>query len=530
MKILRFIKTHYLAVILIIALFLLGREIYRDYGIPWDEKAQIDIARVNYDYIVKGNPELLTFTDRYYGPFFEVGIYYFLKDLSPSDYYYARHLAIYSINLIGLLAFYFLAFRLFKRRGWALLACVLLIVSPRIFADSLYNAKDIPLMDAYIFAVATLFVITDALKNKRRPGVTFIMAGAHAVTTAIALSTRISGLVIVLLTGIGFFLLLLQNRAEWKRLLLVFGVYIIGTLGFTMMFWPILWHDPLRQISNALIEMNARPYKSINLYIGQLIPGQNLPWHYLPVWIGITTPILVVCGFVITHLWAGITGAANIARRQFGCLIKANSAQINDWLVIFGWLYLPVLAVIAMRTTLYDGWRHAFFIYPAGELIAVWGMRRIWQFMSARFPGKVAVGVAGLIMLVGILEPVFFMVKNHPYENIYFNFLAGNPATLRQKYELDYWGLSYKQALDYILENDPSPEIKVYLENSPGKSYIRLMLPSEIASRFKIVDSPERANYYVSNYRGHPQDYPFPEKYYSIVVRGTEIMVVYKLK
>lgn len=530
MKILRFIKMHYLAGILIIALFLLGRGIYRDYGIPWDEKAQIDIARVNYNYIVKGNPELLTFTDRYYGPFFEVGIYHFLKDLSPSDYYYARHLAIYSINLIGLLVFYFLAFRLFKSRGWALLAGVLLFVSPRIFADSLYNAKDIPLMDAYIFSGLTLLMLKDILGTKRRPWVYFLLAGAHAGTTAIALSTRISGLVIVLLTGIVFLLRILHDRVEWKKLVLVFGIYIIGMLGFTLLFWPILWHDPLRQIINALIEMNARPYKSTNLFMGQLISGQNLPWHYLPVWIGITTPILVVGGFIMAHLWAGMTGVANIARKQFGILIKESSEQLTDWLVIFVWLYLPVLAVIAMRTTLYDGWRHVFFIYPAGVLIAVWGMRRIWQFISARFPGKVAVGAAGLILLAGMLEPVVFMATNHPYENVYFNFLAGNPASLRHRYELDYWGLSYKQALDYILANDPSPEIKVYLENSPGKSYIRLMLPSEIARRFKIVDYPERATYYVSNYRGHPQDYPFPEKYYSIMVRGAEIMVVFKLK
>ena len=50
------------------------------------------------------------------------------------------------------------------------------------------------------------------------------------------------------------------------------------------------------------------------------------------------------------------------------------------------------------------------------------------------------------------------MIKDHPHQNVYFNFLAGK--NIQTKFELDYWGLSNKQALEYILKNDSKNIIK----------------------------------------------------------------------
>jgi len=529
MKVIHFLKSHIPAFLLILGLFFLGNGIYRDYGIPWDEKAQIDIARINYEYIRNGNPELLTFVDRYYGPFFEVGMYHFLKELSPSRYFVARHLAVYSIHLAGLLAFYFLSWLIFKKRRWAFLAMVLLAVSPRIFADSLYNAKDIPLLDAYIFAGLTLALIVHAIKDERKPWLLSLLILAHAVTTAVAVSTRISGLVIICLTLSAILILLLENRANWKKLCLAAGGYLFLAAGFTILFWPILWHDPLHQLVNALVEMNARPYKSTDLYMGQMIAGGDLPWHYLPVWIGITTPLIVMVGFIISQVWLAFTAIIAYQRKKLWTAIKDQSNQISVWLYVLGWLYLPVIGVIILRTTLYDGWRHLFFIYPAMVVMSVWGIRQAVGSLAPYISCRLGPWLFGGILLAGLMEPVVFMIGNHPYENVYFNALAGSPAGLRQKYEMDYWGLSYKQAMDHVLATDASPEIKIYCANSPCKSYIRLMLPDAVARRLKIVESVDRADYFVSNYRGHPEDYDYKNKYYSITVRGAEIMAIFKL-
>ena len=55
-----------------------------------------------------------------------------------------------------------------------------------------------------------------------------------------------------------------------------------------------------------------------------------------------------------------------------------------------------------------------------------------------------------LVFVLGIALPVAEMIKLHPYEYTYFNWLAGGVAQARELYMLDYWGLSLKQASDEL--------------------------------------------------------------------------------
>jgi hypothetical protein len=525
------LRNHFPVIILIGVLFILGIATFRDYGIPWDEKFQREIAEQNYNYVLNGDQSLLTFKDRYYGPIFEIASFAVLKGYSPSEYFYLRHLLVYATHLIGLLFFYFLANRLFRKSGWALMATIFLFISPRIFADSFYNAKDIPLMDAFIIATFTLLLLKDAVYSRKSYLVCFLITLVHSITTALALSTRIPGLLIVVLTAIIFIPALFIHFSNKKRIFFLSLIYLVVTLGFTMLFWPILWINPVQQIINAMNEMNSRPYFASNLFMGSMISGNNLPWHYLPVWIGITTPIIIVLGFIFAAIWMIKRLIDDVMRLPLLELIKKNWSRYMDWGIILCWSFLPILAVYLMHTVLYDGWRHVFFVYPAIVLIAVLGIRKFsrWIFLVTRSQA-LAKTIVILVVMLGILDPVYFAIQNHPFENVYFNVFAGKPDTLRFRYEMDYWGLSYKQALDYILATDPSPEIPIMIENSPGKSYIRYMLHPDTASRFKIVNTIGEANYFVTNFRGHPDDYDFPDKYFSINVRGSEIMVVYRLK
>ena len=44
--------------------------------------------------------------------------------------------------------------------------------------------------------------------------------------------------------------------------------------------------------------MSRFPHNSEMLYLGKLIPDSLPPWHYVLVWIGVTTPILYLVGFL----------------------------------------------------------------------------------------------------------------------------------------------------------------------------------------------------------------------------------------
>ncbi|MFB0526328.1 MAG: hypothetical protein ACETVO_02505 [bacterium] len=133
---------------------------------------------------------------------------------------------------------------------------------------------------------------------------------------------------------------------------------------------------------------------------------------------------------------------------------------------------MPIVVVIGMRSVLYDAWRQMFFVYPA-----------------------------------------FLMLS-----------LAG----LASLFELDYWGLSYRKALEFILRTDRNRIIKVYVPNWPGKANLDI-LTSDGRNRLMYMENPKEAKYFLSNYRWHREEYPYREEYYSIKIDGAKIMVVYKM-
>ena len=48
--------------------------------------------------------------------------------------------------------------------------------------------------------------------------------------------------------------------------------------------------------------------------------------------------------------------------------------------------------------------------------------------------------VAAAVFSLGCVEPIAFMVRNHPHEIVYFNPLAGGPRRALLRFDLDYWG------------------------------------------------------------------------------------------
>jgi hypothetical protein len=51
-----------------------------------------------------------------------------------------------------------------------------------------------------------------------------------------------------------------------------------------------------------------------------------------------------------------------------------------------------------------------------------------------------------MVLVAGLAWPIVDMVRLHPYEYTSFNRVAGGVRGARDRYMLDYWGLSLKQA------------------------------------------------------------------------------------
>ena len=137
-------------------------------------------------------------------------------------------------------------------------------------------------------------------------------------------------------------------------------------------------------------------------------------------------------------------------------------------------------------------------------------------------------------------SPIYSIIRIHPYQQVYFNSLAGKEPMLN--FEGDYLGLSYRKGFEWILENDSRDTINVIASQGWGN---RHYLKSSDKKRLHLIyrDLPRKpkydaGDYYITNFRGYQPDWfqtatnfpPFDNEVFSINIRGMKILGVYKLR
>ncbi len=235
-------------------ILLFGLCIYKDYGISWDEPIQRYTGMVTLNYLnerldldintsFNGSDHvtpLSQYTDRDYGVAFELpmSLIETLFDLNEREAYDFRHLATFLVFFLGSIAVYRLAERRFSDWRIGLLTTLCLILSPRFFAESFYNDKDIVFMA--LFAIAMNTTIAFVLDPRIRTAL------ANSLATAIAIDVRIMAVILPLLALLILMLRFLRREISLKITLSAATVCIGATFAFAVAFWPWLWDAPLQ--------------------------------------------------------------------------------------------------------------------------------------------------------------------------------------------------------------------------------------------------------------------------------------------
>ncbi|MDP8298792.1 MAG: tetratricopeptide repeat protein [Candidatus Tantalella remota] len=511
-------KRHRMVVCLFfIAFLIVGIGIYKDYGVSWDEPRQRELGELSVDYVTRGDTRILEHQDRFYGPVFEMILVAVERaggeGRSARDTYFLRHLITFLLFYAGVIFFYMLCRRRFDSWKLGLLGSVFLILSPRLFAHAFYNSKDIPFMAMSIISIYTLISFLDKKTVWR--------VLLHGVSCAILMDIRIMGLLVVFLTIV--FLIPEAWKSDRKRTAGTGLLFLSFVCIFTVIFWPVLWRAPLANFLASFREMSQYPTSDWLkvLYNGRYLSSKNVPWHYFSVWMVITTPILYV---VFAIIGCGMSVVALVsAPAEFYC-------KRRDDIIFLAWFIVPVIAVIVLGSTLYDGWRQMFFVYPAILVFSIIGTRSTFRLVAGSSKGtryKMVIVLYAFVIICGVAGPIRFMIVHHPHHNVYFNRLAGkNMAQIKQRFDLDYWGLSYREALEYIVEKDGAESIKIRVANPPG--YFNAdMLEAEDRARLVFVTRIADADYFLTNYRFHEEEHPFANKVFSREVDGASIMTVY---
>jgi hypothetical protein len=468
------------------------------------------------DFILNQYQPLGEYFDRDYGVAFETPVSLVERLLhidDEGDQMYYRHLMTFLVCFGGVIAVYQLAVRRFRDWRIGLLAALFLVLSPRLFAESFYNDKDAVFMA--LFAVAT----NTAVRFLLRP--TLGRAVWHALACAVMIDVRIMGVIMPLLT-LGLLLWKgVLSQVKWRQVLMAGVLYLVLVAAFVIAFWPYLWSAPLDNFLQAFENMKAFRWTGEVLYMGKQTPALELPWHYAVVWVGITTPLLYVAAFLL-----GVVLIVRCMVRQIWRLWE-NEQQMQD-LLFLGLALGPILAIIVLHSVLYDGWRQLYFIYPAFLLVAIRGWVAAWQWRPAVVWGGLWPKALLLITVLSVVSTSYQMVRDHPLQNVYFNALAGNHA--EEMFEVDYWGLSFRQGLEYIVANDDRPHITVSAPMARWAGYSQRMLSVDTRNRLQFVDNAAEADYYITNYRGHAYGYEYPNEVFQVRANNMRILSVFRLR
>ena len=497
---------------LLVVAFLLMPVLSFDFGITYDEPRRAAHGDMIVDYYASGfkdtralepEPEAL----KYYGALFD-SFTSVLHELTQLDLYPLRHLV---NSLLGcLLLFYVcrLAASLYGQYA-GLAALLLMLISPRFIGHSMNNPKDIPFAAFFLAATYYLLQFTHTRHIYARKHI-----GLFVLFASLCLMIRPGALLLLFYLAciLGFAVLreaLQSGRLDRRQIL---SAATLGALALILvfplgtMFWPWAQLNPYWRPVEALQAVSRFPWQDMVLYQGEQILSANMPWHYIPTWIGITTPLVVLL-FFFSGLWR-----------------TAYKHEGKTVLLAFFTLF-PLAYVIIKGAVVYDGYRHLFFVYPMMVVLAAGAL--VWSIELAA-KRKLYAAVLAVLVVAGSYHSIYYIFRDHPNEVVYFNQIVGGVEGALYEYELDYWGNCMKQSAQWLHEKalqegrqllvapGPPPHLaQHYLQEydslvQAGKNYEYIF--------FYLRDSPENLRMYVNS----------PMVVHQVTAGGAPICLVWK--
>ena len=443
-----------------IAFLAVGLAIYDDYGMSWDEQAQRELGFKTLNYVVHSDDTVERGLHEYYGPAFQTVLVLIEKVAAPNDVrkvFLLRHLCTFLFFYLGVLAFGTACGIHFKNWWCVLAGALLLVFHPRILAHSFFNPKDVP----FLSALAITFL--SGLLMFRYRGIYSILL--HAATSAIAIAIRNAGLAVPLATCVTLvWAALLRVPKERPKALQEAGIgattYVLLTWLFVILLWPAAWDNPLRTMIQSVLVMGEYPWYGTNLYFGETILASNIPWHYVPVWVVITTPAVILA--------LALSGVGMHLVRFAGRLGPGHRDDVKPF-SLFVAILSAIYALLVMmgRPTLYGGWRQCYFLYPCIVFFAVEALAWVLdRFREGRGRGLRWWGAAA-VFVVCVLELGYtgiMMVRSHPHQYVHFTWFGRRALGASiSTFDGDRWGVSVQSALRKLLAKSGQEDICVEL-------------------------------------------------------------------
>ena len=511
--------------------FIIGSFIFKDYGISWDEPNERYSGFVSLNEVFRifnidslnNYPELSNYIFKEYGVLFNLPLAYieilFNIDKSKSIYL-LRHYINFLIFFIATIYFYF-SLRIFYNKTISIIGFIFLISSPRIFAESFYNNKDMIFLSLYVI---TSYYFIKFYINKKLINIIFF-----SLFAALSINIRVLGLLPIFI--LVFFLFL--DGLNRKEKLLLNSKYIILNLIlvsiFVYLIWPFLWSNPLNNILYTLKSMSSYDWPGLVFFLGEYHEGKKIPWNYSMVLFTTTTPLIIVILFLI--------GLANCFRQLFINFLSLRENEISNlWkndLQLFNTfslfnILIILIFIIEFESTLYGGWRHIYFLYPSIIVISLSSLSIVKKILNF----KIMYSIIFFFLIINLK----WLIQNHPYQFVYYNPLI--KKYIKNNFELDHWGVSNIHSINYLLNQYDKDEYLVFIySNSPYYYSLNLLNKNE-QEKIKFVKKIDDAEFILTNHYYLNQDPKEMDQFlvnnyeleHEIIVNNVSINSIFKKK
>ncbi|MDX9882294.1 MAG: tetratricopeptide repeat protein [Prolixibacteraceae bacterium] len=426
-----------LSVVFLLAVLIISR----DAGISGDEEVHYKHSEMVYNYFkTLGKDKSALDTPKthlqYYGQSFDNFVTILIHVFNIDDVYGFRHLmnsfAGWLIVLTtGLFAIYLSGYRT------GIIVVLLFAMSPRFLGHLQNNLKDIPFALAY---VAGVFLSLQTVFSVSKPSKRTIALLVLSIAASIGI--RAGGILLVIYLWFFTFLYYLHQfftgaDIESKELFYRFKQLVfVSVLSYFigLLLWPYALTNPFLKPWQSYQIMTNFPTTLRQIFNGGYYWSDYLPWFYLPKYMLVTIPLVVLFGVSLFLV--------------FSWRIFKNGKVLPLSILIFTIVFPPVF-VILKHANLYGAWRHFIFIYPGIVLLAAMGFSEYVSSIKKYWP-KIVLGAAVVVMAV---HPVKFMAANHPYYYLYFNEFTGGLKGAYGKYETDYYYHSMREGTEWLINH-----------------------------------------------------------------------------
>lgn len=443
------------------------------YSITWDE-AETDWyhAERNLNYLLSFDNKWLDFNQKLNpapwpdhpelfalsGPFRTLNFGNMISAIGCRVFYHRLHLVgaieAHHIPDFLLVAGVMTAIFFFMRRKFGLLAAAVSMAAfafqPHFWANTHFNTKDIP----YACMMAFTMLTAREAVIRRKVGLTILAAVLLGLSGGIKPNAALIPAILVIWYIIshkeigGKSPVVEEKRKKINRIIFLVALALSPAVALAafIVSWPYLWFNT-----------STRFGLFIEHYLSVAGSGPDIfQWDTLYMFVAAQPPAILIFGVI------GISAA-------IGNIVRGKDRDESSFLLL--WFCVPVLRMSLPKVLDYDGVRHFIeYALPLGALTGIgvsvaykWLASRIMKWVPHIDRSPAAGGTrtrwgacfSAFILAAPFAAWFFTMVRIHPYEVAYYNFLVGGTAGANARWmdATDYWGSSYKQGIAWLNAN-----------------------------------------------------------------------------